>query len=228
MTFFKTFSAIILLAIISTSCSSNETEITSFWVNSMKVDCDAGAGKAQCLQIYKGDDIENAKWTYFYSPIEGFNFEPGLLQKIEVSETHLDAKDVPADASSINYKLIKVLEKKEDPRMHLNDIWACTHINEKPIDISNSNIPTLEINISKMMLMGTDGCNNYTGNLETLNENSIAFGPIAGTRKMCLDMQTPDSYNTALNKTKSYKREGLILYLYDANGNEILRFNKAD
>ncbi|WP_225312545.1 DUF4377 domain-containing protein [Pseudotamlana haliotis] len=228
MTLFKTLSLLFLCAIISTSCSSNANETTTFWVNSMKVDCDAGAGKAQCLQIYKGDDLEHAKWTYFYSPIEGFTFEPGLLKKIEVSETHLDPKDVPADASSIKYTLVKVLEEMLDPRMHLHDIWAATHINGNTLNKENTFIPTLEINISRMAIMGTDGCNNYTGNIKSLGDKNITFGPIAGTRKMCPNMETPDAFNKALNHSASFKRDGLKLYLFDANGKETLRFNKID
>lgn len=228
MNLIKTFSAIVLLAILSSSCSSNESENSSFWVNSMKVDCNAGAGKAQCLQIYKGEDIENAEWTYFYSTIEGFTFESGLLQRIEVSETHLDKKDVPADASSIQYKLVKVIEKKEDPRMKLNDIWAATHINGNAIDAKNTSVPSLEINISKLMIFGNDGCNNFSGSIKQINSSTMALGPIALTRKMCPNMEIPDSFSKALTLSKTYKREGLSLYFYNANGQETLRFNKAD
>ncbi|WP_067148730.1 DUF4377 domain-containing protein [Pseudotamlana agarivorans] len=228
MKLIKTISTVILLTILSTSCSSNDTENTSFWVNSMKADCDAGAGKAQCLQIYKGEDIENAEWTYFYSTIEGFNFEPGLLQKLEVSETHLEAKDVPADASSIKYKLVKVLEKKADPRMILNDIWAATHIEGNAIETDNIDVPYIEINIAKLMISGTDGCNNFSGSIKKLNTNTIALGPIAMTRKMCPNMEVPDRFSKALTLSTTYKRDGLTLYFYDSEGHETLRFNKAD
>ena len=209
------------------SCSTSKPITSTFWVNSMKMDCDAGAGKAQCLQIYKGNDLDTAEWSFFYSPIEGFTFEPGYLQKIEVAETPLDAKNVPADASSIKYKLVEVLEKKEDSRMALHDIWAATHIEGNTIDISK-NIPSLEINITKMKVFGTDGCNNYTGDIKKLTATTIAFAPLASTRKMCMDMNIPDTYNKALGNSVSYKRENSILYFYDANGNETLRFKKVD
>ncbi|MDO6760147.1 DUF4377 domain-containing protein [Tamlana sp. 2_MG-2023] len=228
MTYIKTISALFLISIMSISCTSNEDETSILWINSMKVECDAGAGKAQCLQAYEGKDIENAEWTNFYNQIEGFTFEPGLLQNIEVSKTHLDAKSVPADASTIQYKLVKVLEKKQDPRMNLHDIWAATHINGNTIDNSQTEVPNLEINITKMMIFGTDGCNSYSGSIKTLTENTIDFGPIIMTRKMCMNMEVPDAYTKAISNAISYKREGLTLYFYDANNNETLRFSKVD
>ncbi|WP_158651239.1 DUF4377 domain-containing protein [Pseudotamlana carrageenivorans] len=194
----------------------------------MKAECDAGAGKAQCLQIYKGDDIENAEWTYFYSTIEDFNFEPGLFQKIAVCEIHLNENDVPADASSIKYKLVKVLEKKDDPRMILNDIWAATHVEGVALDTNNNEPPYLEINIAKLMISGTDGCNNFSGSIKKLNTNTIALGPIAMTRKMCPNMEVPDRFSKSLTLSTTYKRDGLTLYFYDSEGHETLRFNKAD
>lgn len=228
MTYIKTFSAILLLTIFSASCTSTKSSTTStFWVNSMKTDCDAGVGKTQCLQIYKGNDLDNAEWTHFYASIEGFTFEPGFLQKLEVTETQLETEDMPADASSIKYKLVKVLEKTQDPRMALHDIWAATHINGNEVD-NTANVPTLEINITKMKAFGTDGCNNYTGGIENLTTSTITFGPLASTRKMCADMQIPDAYNKALFKSVSYKRENLNLYFYDSDGNETIRFKKVD
>lgn len=225
MQILKTSAFILLLVLLSTSCSSSKTTI--YWVNSVKKGCDAGAGKAQCLQVYKGDDVEKAAWTYFYAPIEGFTFKHGYLQKIKVSETPKEKTNLPADASSIHYKLIKVLEKKQDPRLVLHDIWALTHIHEASLT-SSENRPTLEINITEMRVFGTDGCNNYSGSIHNITSKNIEFGTLASTKKMCFDMDTSNKFNQALNKVVSYKRENLNLYLFDANGNKILSLKKID
>ena len=225
MTIFKTFS-ILTLIIMMSSCGSTKQTTSTYWVNSVKVDCDAGAGKAKCLQVTTADDYENAEWSNFYSTINGFTFEPGYLQKIEVTETQLDAKDVPADASSIQYDLVKVLEKKSDPKLAIHDIWVATHINGE--DIPKTNAPTLEVNTTEMRVMGSNGCNNYNGQIKTLTAKTIAFGPIASTRKMCMDMTVPDSYDKALNQSSTYKKDGLTLSFYNSNGDEILRFKKVD
>lgn len=208
------------------SCNSTKLTTANYWVNSAKVDCDAGAGKAQCLKVTKADDYENADWELFYAPIEGFTFEPGYLQKIKVSETQLDVKHVPTDASSIKYTLIEVLEKKQDPKLAIHDIWVNTHINGNEIDTKDA--PNLEINTTEMKIFGNNGCNSYNGQIKTLNSKAIEFKAIATTLMMCFDMTVPDNYDKALAETASYKKDGLTLLFYDKDGNEILRFKKVD
>ncbi|MFC0605250.1 DUF4377 domain-containing protein [Winogradskyella pulchriflava] len=225
MHLYKTFS-ILTLIVMMTSCGTTKQTTATYWVNSAKVDCDAGAGKTTCLQVTTADNHENAEWSNFYAPINGFTFEPGFLQKIEVTETKLDSENVPADASSIQYDLVKVLEKITDPKLAIHDIWVATHINGKEIDRTKA--PNLEINTTEMRVFGSNGCNNYNGQIKTLTSKTIAFGPIASTRKMCLDMAIPDSYDKALYNTSSYKKDDLTLTFYDENGGEVLRFNKVD
>ena len=226
MTILKTMSVVILTVMLS-SCSTTKKTTATYWVNSAKVDCDAGAGKTTCLQVSKADNYENAEWSNFYATINGFNFEPGYLQKIEVAETQLDSKSVPADASSIQYDLIKVLEKKQDPKLAIHDIWAATHVNGEAIE-STSNVPTLELNTTEMRASGTNGCNNYTGQIKNITSDTIEFGAIASTRKMCMDMAIPDSFDQAFNSISTYKKEGLTLYFYNEAGDEMLRFKKVD
>ena len=225
MSILKTLSILTLTAIM-TSCGSTKQTTSTYWVNSVKVDCDAGAGKTKCLQITKSEDYENAEWSNFYSKINGFTFEPGYLQKIEISETKLNAKDIPADASSITYDLVKVLDKKSDPKLAIHDIWVTTHINGE--EIVKTNAPTLEINTTEMRVFGTNGCNNYSGQIKTITSNSIAFGVIASTRKMCFDMTIPDNFDKALNNLSNYKKEGLTLRFYNTDGDEIIRLKKTD
>ncbi|MFB9057767.1 DUF4377 domain-containing protein [Mariniflexile ostreae] len=227
---YKTLSALCLLVILNTSCSSSKTSpsnTTTFWINSMKTDCDIGAGHSQCLQIFKGSNLDDAQWSLFHSTIEGFVFEPGYLQKVKVSETFLDPKNIPADASSITYKLIQVLHKKQDPRMALHDIWAATKINGEKIT-DKTNTPTLEINISKMKIFGSDGCNQYSANIDVLTSSTIGFEPIISTRKMCENMIIPGKYSKALQQTVRFKRENLSLTFYDAENHETISFKKVD
>ena len=72
------------------------------------------------LNIYKGENLNDPEWENFYANIEGFEFEEGYLQKIEVKEEKLDKSQVPADASTIKYTLVNVLEKQKDLRTELN------------------------------------------------------------------------------------------------------------
>lgn len=227
MLFFKTVPALIFMVVLNISCNSKEPEQTrTFWVNSLKVECNTGTGKTHCLQVYEGDSLNNAQWTFLYAPIEGFNFQPGYLQKIKIKEHILDPDKVPADGTSKTYLLVEVLEKQADPKTALNDIWALTHINSNGFETPNT--PRLEINLTKMQAFGTDGCNNFSGSITKLDQSTLTFGPLASTRKMCTDMNVADQFNQALMKTQTYKHEQLTLYLYDKTGIELLRFKKVD
>jgi heat shock protein HslJ len=214
---------ILLAAILLQSCSTNKV----FWVNSYKSNCTSGAGNTQCLLINENSNIENPEWKNFYSNIEGFNFKPGYFQKIKVKVTTLKKENVPADASSLTYKLIDVQEELKDNRFQLNDIWVVTAINGKTI-AQTSNLPQLEINISKMQILGNDACNNFNGEIKQLTSTDILIGNLASTRKICGDMTITNAFNTALQNTSKYSLKGLNLFFYNNEGNETLVLKKVD
>ena len=78
------------------------------YVNSQLVDCE-GVGPQKCLQVRTSPE---AQWELFYGHIEGFTFEPGHHYRLLVDVTR--AENVPADASSVRYSLIEVVEKRPD------------------------------------------------------------------------------------------------------------------
>ena len=202
-----------------------------YWVNSLKVPCTA-ASTSHCLQVQKAEVPDPNQWESFYSPISGFEFEAGYIYKLIVKERELDAATVPADGSSIAYTLVRVLEKKKDNRLVLNDIWILENLNGNPIDRSSvseeSQPPQLEIYVGEMKYNGTDGCNNIFGGIVELNESNLRFGLSAGTRMMCQKMEIPDEFNRTLPEVESYKVQDLKLYLFDKEGNELMQFQKID
>ncbi|TGN29187.1 DUF4377 domain-containing protein [Empedobacter tilapiae] len=70
-------------------------------------ECSAGVAKMQCMLVKKDNTSE---WQYFYNQIDGFTHEPGYEYEIVVSKSKIE--NPPADASSLKYKLIKVVSKK--------------------------------------------------------------------------------------------------------------------
>jgi heat shock protein HslJ len=186
----------------------------------------------KCLQVQKNETIEKDKWQNFYGKIEGFKFETGYIYKLSVTEEKIDPAKVPADGSSIKYTLIEVLEKKPDPKFRIHDIWALEAINreivEKPNENDRMQIPSIEINLTEMRIMGTDGCNNFFGPVKNIEDSDITFGPLGSTMKMCYNMEIPDKFNAAMAKVSKYKIEDLKLYFFDDAGAELLRFRKVD
>jgi len=204
-----------------TGCNKNATK--TMWVSGIRTSCDAGAGKMLCLNIYEGEDIENANWQNFYSIIDGFNFEDGQLQKIEVKEEHLSPEQTPADAPNIKYTLIKVLEKKPDTRTSLVGEWVLTKLADMPLNDSLPT-PTMMINLSNHTVSGLDGCNQYNGIVTSVSSTKLTFGSLASTRKMCMNMTMSEAYEAQLLKVTSYSMENNELTLKDEGGNELMHF----
>ena len=198
-----------------------------WWVSGFKTECDAGAAKMNCLNIHKNEDINNPTWENHYSNIEGFEFEAGFLKKIEVKMEKIDPKDVPADASSIKYTLVKEIEKSVDYRMNINGEWTLSRFKDKPIN-SSIPIPTMKINLNQMQVNGSGGCNKYFGAIEKLTTNTIQFGAIAGTRMACFNNDIERDYLKALNTVNTYQIKGSNLIFYNATGNKVLSYTKEE
>ncbi len=209
------------------ACNSGESTVI-YWVNSYRVDC-VGVGPMKCLLVQKGETIEAGEWTNFYSEIEGFDYEPGFLYKLKVKEEPVE--NVPADASSVKYTLVEVLEKREDDVLALNGSWEVLEINSSVITLPESPgtgvMPMLQIDIKEMQASGVDNCNNFRGEIKTLTNTEIVFGMLASTRKMCPDMTIADQFNNTLPQVRSYKIAKQKLSLLDENGKEIILLKKV-
>ena len=88
-------------------------------------------------------------------------------------------------------------------------------------------IPRLEIVASEMKYTGSDGCNNFMGGLVVLDDEHLKFGIAAGTRKMCMEMKIPDQFNERLPLVNSYLIKKQVLYLLNADGEQVMQFSKV-
>jgi Heat shock protein len=79
-----------------------------------------------------------------------------------------------------------------------------------------------------MKIMGNDGCNDFTGEIEEVSMKQLKIGNIASTNKMCRNMETAQSFNKALNQATYYKLDGLNLILFNNENKEVLAFLKGD
>ena len=95
------------VALLLTACQSvpDPSQGETLYINSQLVNC-VGVGPMQCMQV-RSDTQQ--PWSLFYQQIEGFQFEPGYQYQLSVSKEQLT--DVPADAPSLRYQLIKVVSK---------------------------------------------------------------------------------------------------------------------
>ncbi len=216
---------VLILIFIFFSCSTQKkmNEFT-YWVNSTKVDC-MGIGPMSCMQVQKGSSVKESQWTSFYSAIDGFDYEPGYLYKLQVREESISKEAVPADASSIKYTLVKVLDKQIDNRSFIKGKWLLMRINGNPVNRSIA-LPTLEIDMDNFRISGSTGCNTYSGLIQRLNQETIQLGNVVSTRKACINRNIETVYLNALNEISTYRQDNDKLVLFGEKGNELLAFLK--
>ena len=213
------------------SCAGGDTQGSKhvYWVNSTKKSC-VGLAPTKCLQVQKSEKLDPSAWKSFHTSIKGFDYEPGYIYKLLIRERILDPATVPEDASSIEYTLVKILEKKEDIKLRINDTWVLVKLKEETLQPAKEGIsaPLLEINVGEMSYMGKDGCNNFTGGIIELDEQRIRFGVAAGTRMMCQEMRIPDLFNITIPEVAGWEIIEEKLRLSDADGRELMQLKKSD
>ena len=213
------------------ACSAEDKKQDQYvyWVNSTKVSC-IGLAPTKCLQIQKSETPDPSAWESFHGSIQGFDYQAGYVYKIVVKENHLDPANLPADASSIEYTLVEILEKRQDLKLRINDIWVAIEIKGEilPSEEDGFSLPQLEINVGEMRYMGNDACNSYNGGIIELDDQTIRFGIAAGTRMMCMDMKIPDLFNASLPEVLTWEIQENKLQLFDADGKEVMLLKKID
>lgn len=215
------FMMLLSVAIGLGSCSTSTQAV--YWVNSSQAESSAEGSKMQCLQVYKGDNLNKAQWEAFCAPIEGFTFEEGYFKKIEVSEKQL--KDVSAGAPNVAYTLVREIEKVKDSRFDLQGEWKLVSMGEMAITPEAQ--PTLKLNIREMKVNGSDSCNTFMGSIETLTDKKLVFGDLASTLMLCAEkMEVTDAFGMAMQKVRQYQLKGDQLLLTDKQGGVLLTFAK--
>ena len=210
---------ILLLAMMSCkaeqSLSENNQEEKVFWVNSSKVPC-TGVAPMTCLEIQESIEIDESKWTFFYPQIEGFDFKPGNRYRIRVKVEKLP-EPIPADAPSLRYRLVEVLDEYPDKRLRLSNIWMVEKLDEIENPMGMNKSLTLEINVSERRYFGFSGCNTVRGAALGITDKEILFGNGAMTRIYCgtENMEIEKNYIEALKEIKYYRFSDSKLILLD-------------
>lgn len=203
-----------------------------FEVNSYRVPC-VGVAPMSCLQIRRDGQPEGT-WQNFYSEIRGFDYRPGYLYRLRVRATELPPESLPADASSIQYDLVEVIDEMPDPRLEIHDIWALVQIDDQGGDAFNPAAvpehPYIEFNVTRGAYLGNTGCGEFGGKILRIGPQELRLGPMTSetAQPNCHDGSVTAHWSAALEKVASWHRKELTLALLDGNGSEVLRFRKVD
>ncbi len=91
------------IIVLFSSCQ----ETKRIFIANHLVDCE-GVAPQKCMLIKENLADE---WTYFYDTIDGFEYEEGYSYEIEVVVTKVE--NPLADASTLQYSLVKLLSKEK-------------------------------------------------------------------------------------------------------------------
>ena len=215
-----------LVLFLSVTSMTFAQETIKMQVKENKVPC-TGVAPMECLQVKIGKEKE---WTYFYSNIEGFNFEPGYRYKLKVEKTKEEG-NIPADASAYSYKLKKVVCKKKVKSSGtmksdiLNKKMVLSKMNGKTIDNGKVYF-TLDSNTNSMN--GKSGCNRFGASFK-LDGNKLQVTPGMGTLMACDEesMRLEQDFLKALEqKNFDIETNGATVKFKKANSKEVvMEFN---
>jgi len=109
----KIISLLIIVVCVMMSCDTGKNQNETIVVASQQAEC-VGVGLQKCFLIKEGDSED---WSFWYSGIEGFNYEPGYEYVIEIKKDTVATP--PMDASTIKYIFMKEVSKtkKESENM---------------------------------------------------------------------------------------------------------------
>jgi heat shock protein HslJ len=214
-----------LAAVLLANTCNRQGNTETLLIKESKAPC-TGVAPMECLQVKHEKDTA---WTLFYSNIEGFDYQPGYQYKLLVSVS--EVKNPPADASSRNYKLEKVLEKKKADANPWDLVkskrWNLIQLNGKTLNQSNM---WIEFDPLQPRFNGNGGCNRIGGNYEAA-ESQIQFKQVISTRMACIDDSANERESTFLrlldSHTYKFDLADQTLNLYDS-GKVVLMFGMQD
>ncbi len=216
--------------LVANFIEANETasEPTTLYVGAELVDC-VGEGPRQCMLV-KQDP--NAEYEFFYDDIAGFEWEAGYEYELLVNISEVE--NPPADASSLRYELVEVVNKTA---VEMSETPEITNINWSLVntivggdavvpapDFANPNFT-----IDGTMVSGNSGCNRFNGTV-TIDGNNITFGALATTRMAC-DAERMTLETTMLDifaNAATFTTDGKTLELQNADGLPIATFAAAE
>ena len=136
---------LMLIFFTGSSCSikggpAGKREVVEIRINHFKQTA-MGIIPQLVMLVQEEDDIGGENWSYFYDPIERFDFEPGYIYDLKAMK--IEVENPPQDGSSIKYVMINLRSKTKAPEGEQFDI-GLKRYGENYIHGANPNFTLLE------------------------------------------------------------------------------------
>jgi heat shock protein HslJ len=233
---------IVLLAGVLAACGGEEATVTSapavqpgptetasgeppaaqqktIFVGPVLVDC-VGFAAQKCLLVKENPDDTYAP---FFDQIEGFEYQEGYEYELVVKTESVE--NPPADASSIKWTLVEVVNKTMSLEGRLWKLESYANSDGEVVSVLPGTETTIEFRAGQ--LGGNTGCNSYFGSYE-VDGNSLNIGGTGMTEMYCGApegvMEQEGAYLAALQSAASYQIMNDQLQISNADGETVLAY----
>ncbi|MEA3335254.1 MAG: META domain-containing protein [Chloroflexota bacterium] len=207
--------------------SSGETIV--LYVGPTLVDC-VGASPQKCMLVKQNPEDD---YQYFYDQIEGFDYEEGYEYQLLVNVQQVE--NPPADASSLKFTLVEMVEKTpvdaavgtgESAGSHEGTLWVLqsyANVDGETVSVLPNTRVTAEF--LEGQVAGDTGCNRYFGTYVLDGSNlTVELGGV--TMRACpgLIMTQEKDFLDALASSATYAVDGEQLEISNTDGDVVLTF----
>ncbi len=209
---------LILITAISLMSSCTTTKDTVKMTVASEKRMAMGVAPMEVLQVKEGDDKD---WSFFYSNIEGFNYEAGYEYVLEVKKENVSSP-TPADASTIKYILVKEISKtKKTSENMLADIPTTAKYTwtGKVLSIEDANVGVgaaagkFSVKVLKIEVTALDGTN------LPFNDKAVIHAELVKEPKV-----TPEIGKEYVFKAKdAHPAHALGVYMLDTDVQDLTR-----
>ena len=132
------------------------------------------------------------------------------------------ASDEPGNDEKASAAVVTAADTKPDVSLR-NTYWKLVELNSAPVQPGDGKELHMIIK-GDDRVNGYSGCNQFMGSV-TVSGDGLAFGPVAGTRRMCENvMEQENAFLLALENAHHHAISGEDLEITDANGEVTMRF----
>lgn len=216
---------LILLIFAVSACSNNQT--STYWISGFKTQCESNSSDNECLLIIPDSSFSTDQWDVLTQPINNFTFIEGVTQKALMRVQTNNNNQAATSEDSRKYELIQTLEQQNDTREAINGDWNIQKISGQSVQKTPLQ-PTFNVDLNQLTISGVDGCNQYQAKLDNLGLSDIRPMPARSTKKMCLDMTTPNQIQAKLDQISNYTLNNFDLVLNDDHGKELFRLMRPN
>lgn len=187
-------------------------QLKTVYIHPKTVSC-TGVAPMQCLQYRYSN---KGKWQRMYGGIKGFTHEAGYNYTLQITEKKI--ANPPADGSSIERKLVKVLSKKPvAPNVQgMKGEWIIKELLVNNVLLSVQELDfTVKIGDSTIQ---AKVCNSIRGKIQIAKDGTVKTGPLMSTKMACNNMDYETALMQAFTKATQWEVKGSNLYMMDKAG----------